>query len=161
MNELYYHVPGETWALQFHPAAVAVLTAHAQISADAPEAVGQLYSRDLTAPFLLVEHATKLQPTSASRTKVKFDPKLAFEERKAMFSSGLHCVGLWHTHPEQCPTPSREDKTLVRDYAKNAIEQVPGIVFAIVGTLPYPQGLRIWFDNGTSLSLAKILPPAL
>lgn len=157
MNEHYYHVPGETWALQFHPDAVAVLTTHAQISAKAPEAVGQLYSRDLTTPVVIVEHATKLQSTSAWRTKVKFDPNLAFAERKSMFARGLHCVGIWHTHPETSPTPSGEDKTLARDYARSAGGQIPGIVFAILGTKPYPQGLRVWFDNGQVLSMANLL----
>jgi proteasome lid subunit RPN8/RPN11 len=157
MNEVFYQVPGETWALQFTPTAIEFLCAHAQVASNTPEAVGQLYSRDLTTHLVSVEYATRLQTTSATRTKVKFDPKLAFAEREKMFDEGHHCVGLWHTHPEAYPTPSGEDRALARDYAKSARPQVAGIVFAIVGTVPYPQGFRVWFDNGKSLALAQIV----
>ncbi|WP_420375014.1 Mov34/MPN/PAD-1 family protein [Pollutimonas sp. H1-120] len=34
-------------------------------------------------------------------------------QRKRMFSKGLHCIGLWHSHPEPVPSPSasRSDKS--------------------------------------------------
>lgn len=161
MSEISYHLSGESWRLQFTPDVISILSADAQVSPDAPESVGQLYSRDLTRPILLVERATKLPTSMASRTKVKFDPKQAFEERKQLFKDGLHCVGIWHTHPEPYASPSGEDKVLARDYAQSARVQVPGIVFAIVGTVPYPHGLRVWFDDGNSLRSMPVIERTL
>jgi proteasome lid subunit RPN8/RPN11 len=71
-----------------------------------------------------------------------------------MFDQGFHCVGLWHTHPEPHPSPSREDRVLARDYANSANSQLSGIVFVIVGNLPHPNCFSIWVDDGTNLLVA-------
>ena len=155
MREAFFQLPGAAWSLQLSKDVVQFLDNHAQRDVFAPESVGQLYSRDLTAPVIVIERATKLQPKSASRVKVQFDTKQAYAEREALFQSGLHCVGLWHTHPEPHPLPSGDDRRLARDYALNAKSHVAGIVFAIAGTRALPDGLRIWFDDGNDLMLAN------
>ncbi|MGE0674765.1 MAG: hypothetical protein AB7O64_17105 [Methylibium sp.] len=33
--------------------------------------------------------------------------------------------------------------------------QLTGLVFAIVGTLPMPAGLRVWVDDGVALLLTE------
>lgn len=71
-----------------------------------------------------------------------------------MFEKGFHCIGLWHTHPEPEPQPSSEDRALAREHALAAKPQLSGLVFAIVGTLPMPSGLRVWVDDGGELLLA-------
>lgn len=151
MREAFFQLPGATWSLQFTREVVDFLGSHAQRHSFAPESVGQLYSRDLTAPVIVIERATKLKAKSATRVKVKFDPEEAYAERKVLFESGLHCVGLWHTHPEPTPSPSGVDKRLARDYALSAKGYVTGIVFAIAGNRPLPDGLRIWVDDGNNL----------
>ena len=129
--------------------------ANAQTKSTSSEAVGQLYSRDLTGSTVFVEHASLLKPRRASRGRVQFDPKIAFAERTALFKQGLHCVGIWHTHPERYPSPSGEDKALARDYALAARPALTGIVFVIVGTLPAPNAFRVWIDNGTEMRIAS------
>ena len=151
MKDALFQLPAATWSMQLTKEVVEFLGTHAQLDSSAPESVGQLYARDLTASVIVVERATKLTAKSASRVKVKFDPKEAYAERKVLFEFGLHCVGLWHTHPEPTPSPSGDDRRLARDYALNAKSYVSGVVFAIVGNRPLPDGLRIWIDDGSML----------
>ena len=139
------------WTLEFAPDATAVMCANAQTQKMSCEAVGQLYTRDLTCPSVVIEHATVLKPRSASRGRVQFDPRSAYEERTDLFKHGLHCVGIWHTHPEPHPSPSGEDRCLARDYAAAAKSTLSGIVFVIVGTLPLPNAFRVWVDDGHEL----------
>ena len=140
--------------MEFGLQATAVMQAYAQTHAGLCESVGQLYSRDLTGHHLLIEHATCLPPRRASRGRVQFDPKSALAERKLLFRQGLHCVGLWHTHPEPYPDPSEEDRTLARDYAAAAKPVLTGIVFVIVGTLQPPNAFRVWIADGEILLTA-------
>jgi proteasome lid subunit RPN8/RPN11 len=161
MKETLFQLPGATWSMHFTKEVIEFLGIHAQLDSRAPESVGQLYSRDLTASVIVIERATKLRAKSASRVKVKFDPKEAYAERKVLFESGLHCVGLWHTHPEPTPSPSGDDRRLARDYALSAKSDVSGIVFAIIGNRPLPDGLQVWVDDGNVLIPANRIEPSL
>jgi len=127
------------------------MSANAQMKLGLCEAVGQLYTRDLSATCVLVEHASLLVPRRASRRRVQFDPTEAYAERAALFKYGMHCIGIWHTHPERYPSPSGEDRLLARDYALTARHALAGIVFVIVGTLPPPNAFSVWFNNGNEL----------
>lgn len=159
MNErMKFQLQGANWNLEFAPEATAVLCANAQTKSASYEAVGQLYTRDLTGTTVLVEHASLLVPRRASRGRVQFDPQKAYTERTALFERGLHCIGIWHTHPERHPSPSGEDKVLARDYAIAARPALAGIVFVIVGTLPPPNAFRVWVDNGNELCSADAIP---
>lgn len=153
-----FRLEGATWNLEFAPEATAVMCANAQTRFASREAVGQLYTRDLTSTSVLVEHASLLVPRRASRGRVQFDPTKAYTERIALFRRGLHCIGIWHTHPERLPSPSGEDKLLARDYAIAAKPALAGIVFVIVGTLPAPNAFRVWVDNGNELCPAEAVP---
>lgn len=79
-------------------------------------------------------------------------------ERKKMFSKGLHCIGLWQSHPEPVPFTSQEDLELAADYAIAARKQLSGIIFTIIGTAPFPSGLAIWV-HGASLYEVNPLKP--
>lgn len=150
----HFQIDGASWTMEFSRLAISVMQAHAQTQANLCESVGQLYSRDLTSNHLLIEYATRLKPRRATRGRVQFNPKTAYAERVALFKEGLHCVGIWHTHPEPNPSPSGEDMVLARDYAIAAKPALTGIVFVIVGTLPAPDSYKVWVDNGEELSSA-------
>ena len=152
-----YRLPQANWALEFGTSAVETLRKHVQASIGSKESVGQLYSKDLTGDRLVIDVATALKPTWAAWAKVRFDTKQAMAEREALFDRGLHCIGLWHTHPEPNPTPSSEDRALARDHALAAAPQLSGLVFAIVGTLPMPAGLRVWVHDGRELLASEAL----
>lgn len=152
-----FHLEGASWTLEFSTGATSVMCANAQTKATSCEAVGQLYSRDLTSSSVLVEHASVLKPRRASRARVQFDLKTAYAERVKLFKSGLHCIGIWHTHPESHPSPSAEDRRLARDYAIAAKPALTGIVFVIVGTQPMPNAFGVWVDNGEKLQIATVV----
>ena len=148
---LWYQIPGAKWRMHFTPDALAVLTKWVQRGAGSTERAGQLFTRDLTGNVVEIVHATKLTPKWASFARVKFDPKAAMTERIKLMTRGLHCVGLWHTHPEPKPVPSSEDRALAKEHAQAAIPQLSGLVFAIVGTASFPTGLQVWVHNGEQL----------
>lgn len=146
-----YSMADASWMLRFSPAVLSVMTQYVQRGLWSRETVGQLYTKDLTSPVVIVERATVLVPSWASRFRVRIDNHQAMAEREAQFAEGYHCVGLWHTHPESLPTPSGLDRNLARDYALAARPQLAGLVFAILGTTYFPDGLRVWIDDGMLL----------
>jgi hypothetical protein len=153
-----YKLPGALWRLQFSATALRTMRARVQRKPGTSESVGQLYSRELTTDCVVIEEASVLTPMWSARVRIQFDPRRAAAERDKKFESGLHCVGLWHTHPEALPIPSPDDKALAREHALSAKGQLTGLVFVIVGTQPIPAGLRVWVDDGEALHLAERLP---
>lgn len=155
-THLSFRLPDAAWTLEFSAGVLRTVGESAQHHRLSKESVGQLFTRDLASTRVLVEASTLLKPTLATRTRVRFDTAAASAERETMFEQGLHCVGLWHTHPEAAPEPSSEDRALARDHARAAMPQVSGVLFVIVGTLPMPAGLRVWVDNGLELRRATL-----
>ena len=151
---LHFKLPEACWILEISDSAWQVLDRHAQRRRGMKESVGQLFTKDLTSARVVVDVATVLSPTSSAWTKVQFNTKAAMAEREMMFEMGLHCIGLWHTHPEPEPQPSSEDKVLAREHALAAKPQLSGLVFAIVGNSAMPSALRVWVDDGTQLLAA-------
>lgn len=148
---LSLRLPQANWSLEFSSGTLQTFDKHVQRRAWSKETVGQLFTRSLVSDCIVIEMATVLKPTWAAWARVQFDTNRVMAEREAMFEQGLHCVGLWHTHPEPVPHPSREDRQLAREHALAAQPQLAGLVFAIVGTKMLPQGLRVWVDNGAEL----------
>lgn len=146
-----YRLPAARWTLSFTDEVTAFIVSYAQRSRWSKESVGQLYTRDLTSNEVVIERATLLTRVSAAWVWVRFDVQQAVAERAAMFERGYHCVGLWHTHPEPSPTPSPKDRRLLRDHALAARGEFAGTVFAILGTIAPPLGLRIWVDDSETL----------
>lgn len=149
-----YQIPGAKWRMYFTSETLAVLTKTVQRGTRSKEQVGQLFTRDLTGDLVEIVHATKLSPKWASFARVKFEPKTAIAERTKLFDQGLHCIGLWHTHPEPRPVPSGEDRVLAKEHALAAIPQLSGLVFVIVGTSSFPTGLQVWVHDGKELLAA-------
>lgn len=146
-----YQLRGAAWRLCFAPDALGLLNRHAQRGTFSRESVGQLYSQDLTCETVVVAKATRLKPAWASWARVRFDVGQAMREREQLFQDGWHCVGFWHTHPEPDPNPSPEDRALASEHARAAMTVMNGLVFAIVGTRPMPDGLRVWFHDARGL----------
>lgn len=147
-QSLSFRVPGAAWKLLLSAECMDFLRRHAQASLWKREVVGQLYSRDLTTEVVSVDAVTKLPSKWASYTGVAYDRQAAMVERSSMFSKGLHCVGFWHSHPERVPRPSGTDLRMAADHALAARDVFVGLIFVIVGTARFPDGLGIWFHDG-------------
>jgi len=76
-------------------------------------------------------------------------------ERQEMYAEGFHCLGFWHSHPESRPTPSHDDIKMAKEHAKAGKNDFEGLVFAIVGTDPFPSGLGVWVHDGDTLWRAE------
>jgi proteasome lid subunit RPN8/RPN11 len=155
LTPLSLRLPQATWSLEFSGDALQTFDKHVQRRAWSKETVGQLFTRSLVSDCIAIDVATVLKPKRAAWARVQFDTNRAMAEREAMFEQGLHCVGLWHTHPEPVPHPSSDDRQLAREHALAAQPQLAGLVFAIVGTKMLPQGLRVWIDDGAELRLTE------
>lgn len=160
-NGFIYRIPGAAWSLEFPTEAVTYLVSHAQRRWWSKESVGQLYSADLTTGIVRVDAVTKLRSRWSSHTKVRLDIPAVDEERTRLFNQGLHCLGFWHSHPEPVPEPSPDDIAMAADHARAGKEVFAGMVFAIVGTAPPPDGLAVWIHDGTTLwrTVASSLAP--
>lgn len=141
-------IEGADWTMTFTAAALCQIGAHAQTQRASKESVGQLYCRDLTAGTIIIELATVLPRARAGYASVQFNPKVAMKERGKLFKEGLHCAGLWHTHPEAFPRPSHTDSILAADHARAASTHLNGLLFAILGTRQIPGGLSVWAHDG-------------
>ena len=151
-TELTYRLAGASWSLVLEASVVSFLMGQAQRGFRSRERIGQLYSRDLSGPRVVVDAATQLDPRQSSYARVTFDAQRMAAERMAQFERGLHFVGLWHTHPEPDPVPSELDRRLAEDHAGAASDMLAGIVFMIVGNLRSARSLRVWVQESASPS---------
>jgi integrative and conjugative element protein (TIGR02256 family) len=68
----------------------------------------------------------------------------------AQFADNRHYIGDWHTHPQDRPAPSTIDyRTMGSRFAKSS-HGLKGMIFCIVGRLPFPEGLAVLLHNGTT-----------
>jgi proteasome lid subunit RPN8/RPN11 len=145
---------GASWSLRIEGSALKLLSRRAQRRWYQREAVGQLFTSDLTQPLIIVDEATVLKPTWSSWSGVGFDVIEAMRQRERLLKKGLHCVGIWHTHPEPSCSPSPTDARLAADHAKAARPVLNGLVFAIVSNQPFPDGWYIGVHDGTKFHQA-------
>lgn len=156
---LSFAIPGAQWRLVFSDEVLNTLSAHVQRGRHTNESVGQLYVASLLSREIVLQTATVLRPKAAGRTKVVLDKVAVDAERKKTFEAGLHCVGLWHTHPEPYPHPSSDDGALAEEAAQAAGKaELAGFVFVIVGTVPFPSGLFVGVHDGKQMHRATAVP---
>jgi proteasome lid subunit RPN8/RPN11 len=155
-DDLVFALPDAKWSYVFSADAVAVMQGQAQRRWFRRESVGQLFADDLTTNIVNVVVATVLTPSRASRVGVTFNPDAAFRERETMLNSGLHCIGVWHTHPEVVPTPSGTDESLAKDHALAALSVLNGLTFVIVGTEAFPRGWYVGVHDGKEFHRAFV-----
>lgn len=152
---LRFRIRGAIWSLQFSTEVAAQLASFAQRGWRSREAVGQLYSSDLTAEPIRVDRVTRLTPSWAGYSGVKLNIASVNHERHEMHKQGFHCLGFWHSHPESRPKPSHEDVQMAAAHARASKREFEGLVFAIVGTDPFPLGLGIWVHDGDAMWRAE------
>jgi proteasome lid subunit RPN8/RPN11 len=154
-TEPQFILPGATWTLHFSDRATALMNSHRQKNWRQPETVGQLFSPDLTGQTVRVSEASVLIRVRTSRTSVTFDPEEAAEQRNFKLGEGLHCIGIWHTHPGAAPQPSGTDERLAADHATAAGSTLNGLCFVIVGTGMSPKSWYVGVHDGKVLHSAQ------
>ena len=151
-----FALPSASWSISFTATTIKFMEGHSQRRWINKESVGQLFTKDLTQSLVVVDLATRLKPRRSSWASVTFDPEGAMAEREKFFKEGLHCIGLWHTHPEPIPVPSGRDATLAADHAVAASSVLNGLGFVIVGNQPFPDGWYIGFNDGREFHKAAV-----
>ena len=127
-----------------------------QLSKRDTEAGGQLFGR-IQGKTINIEEATGPRRSDIrSRYSYIPDRKAEQHEINERFSSGLHFIGDWHTHPEPIPHPSGTDLDNMRECVKKSRRAVSGFLLIIIGTAPLPSGLHTSLHNGKDMLLLQM-----
>jgi integrative and conjugative element protein (TIGR02256 family) len=128
---------------------------HRQIGSSTTEVGGQLFAR-IVKNQIFLERATG--PTKFdARSRFSFAPNRLMEKITIMrmFKNGLHYIGDWHTHPEQIPTPSRDDLRSIKSTFEKSNHELAGILMIIVGQKCGSDGLYIAIQDHTGTHQIK------
>ena len=81
------------------------------------EAGGELFSPNPYSTPMHVTLATGPHRTDIRRRRYfRPDSKKMTDTRLELFETGLHAIGIWHTHPQAVPSPSQKDIRTARQY---------------------------------------------
>jgi integrative and conjugative element protein (TIGR02256 family) len=116
---------------------------HRQVRFWDKEAGGQLFAR-FEHNRTLIQEVTGSRPTD-KRSRHSYRPDRLAEQREIleMFDKNFHYVGDWHTHPSPVPSPSGTDVFNISSCVASSEHELNGFLMIIVGTNPFPEGLRI------------------
>jgi integrative and conjugative element protein (TIGR02256 family) len=138
-----YRLERPPLAVYFDDEVLAHFEKHKQNACWKREAGGQLFAR------ISPEHWEITRATGPRRgdyrRRFRFLPRREDEQAEinALFQTGLHYVGDWHTHPEAEPTPSPMDANSMEDLVRQSKHELPGFLLVIVGTVDSPSGLWV------------------
>ena len=128
-------------SVRIGPVALATFDAYRQRRFYQREAGGQLFARVRDGDWEIV---TATGPRSRDRRgRFSFWPHRASEQEEIFehHALGLDYVGDWHTHPEDRPSPSRDDQASITEIVRRSAHHLPGFLLLIVGREPFPDGL--------------------
>lgn len=112
------------------------------------ESGGQLFARIERGLILVVEATGPRHSDRRSRFRYSPDRQAEQREIEERFPQGLHFIGDWHTHPEDCPSPSPLDLTTTADGVSKSLHSLNAFVLAIVGRSNFPNGLNVSLHDG-------------
>lgn len=119
------------------------------------EAGGQLFAR-VRKNTWHIEVATPPARLSI-RTRYGFTPNRKAEqvEIERLYQDGLEYVGDWHTHPQDVPSPSKNDLASIGNVVRESTHHFPGFLMCIVGRQKFPEGLWVSFHavSGKAIEL--------
>jgi integrative and conjugative element protein (TIGR02256 family) len=121
---------------------------HRQSKAALPEAGGQLFARLKDEEISVVAATGPRSTDRRGRTSYTPDRHAEQSEINEFHADGLHYIGDWHTHPAAVPVPSGVDIGSILDTANRSTHDLNGLILIIVGTDPFPLGLRVSLYDG-------------
>lgn len=137
--------PDNTSYVLFTEQVLSHMYAHAQRKPSQKEAGGEIFSSDPNSSGLVINTATGPNP-SDYRRRCAWSPdiKASDRNRQAEFIYSRHVVGLWHTHPEHFPTPSRLDQKTTWKYLDSFKGDRSRYLMVIIGNQgPVPE-MGVW-----------------
>jgi len=109
------------------------------------EAGGELFTPDPEADGLVIVAASgPSRKDIRKRCYFNQDPLTATHERQRQHKQGRHAVGLWHTHPEQNPTPSWQDKKTAKQYFDDFEGARSSYLLVVMGKNGSVPNLSVW-----------------
>ncbi len=144
-----FSYPNSTRYVLFTTRALEHMYAHAQRLPWQTEAGGEIFSAEPDASGLIIANATGPNPRDRrSRRGWNPDTTAADVDRHNEFVRGRHAVGLWHTHPESCPSPSSQDRGTTRAYLESFQGQRSRYLMVIIGNRDKPPVMGVWVFTG-------------
>ena len=154
-RDAIFKLAGGAWHIVFSRACIQLLEKHSQRHSHQDEAVGQLFTCDLTGATYASTWRLYSDRGMTSRTSVTINVAEAMSQRHDLLAKGSYCIGLWHTHPANKCEPSGPDECLAADHALAARSVLNGLGFVIVGKRPFPLGWYIGVHDGVGFHRAN------
>lgn len=147
-KDRYFQFPDTTAFLVIKSNVLEHLYKHAQIKSTDYESGGQIFSRNISDSIVVVNEITgPYSSDQRDRTHWKPNKKQLVKDRQTMFSSGLHVVGLWHTHPEAKPHPSFTDRETCESHLKLLDKAYTGFLMLTLGNGGAPLNLSVFLSE--------------
>ena len=109
------------------------------------EAGGELFAPDPEADGLVIVSASgPSRKDTRKRYYFNQDPITATRERERQHKQGLYAVGLWHTHPQQIPIPSWQDKRTAKRYFDDFEGARSSYLLVVMGKNGPEPSLSVW-----------------
>lgn len=143
-SRLFFQPDGSSYVL-FVGKVLQKLYAHAQRRFWQTEAGGEIFTPDTGGPGIVITAATGPNPRDR-RGRHSFIPDVATAtaDRLRQYEDGRHAVGIWHTHAEASPIPSKRDQITTEDYLKGFGTDRECYLLIIVGNAGNPPVVDVW-----------------
>lgn len=143
-NRIYFYPDFRRYVL-LTADALGHMNAYLQRQSDQLEAGGEIYSSSPDSRGLVITVATGPNPGD-QRGYHSFNPdiKATTLHREQQYAQGRHAVGLWHTHPEECPSPSWRDRRTTKEYLKAFQNDRERYLMVILGNRGDPANIAVW-----------------
>jgi integrative and conjugative element protein (TIGR02256 family) len=147
-SRLFFRPDGRQYALFTGPV-LRSMYAHTQRKTWQKEAGGEIFAPDTEGPGIIITAVAGPNPGDRrSRNSYVPDVKAATADRYAQHEKGRHAVGLWHTHPEARPSPSRRDRVTTEEYLKGFRGMRERYLLVIVGNAGATPAMAVWAAEG-------------
>jgi len=123
------------------------------------EAGGEIYSPAPFEPGLIVSSAIGPTPHDIRKRHLfKPDIDALTLHRNWRYEQGQHVVGLWHTHPEEKPSPSIQDQKTTLEYLSAFQGGRDRYLLVILGDKGVPLNMSVWVaEDGDSKKWFRLI----
>ena len=145
MSKRIFVLPNERGTVCFEESVLEHMYNHVQNRCWSKEAGGQIFSPNPHEEYVKINVATgPYRQDKKSRYSFIPNKQKAEQDRKMQFELDNHAIGIWHTHAEARPTPSKKDITTTVSYLNASAGLINVFLLAILGNKGNPKNLAIW-----------------